>query len=335
MKFLAKYERYCELVHEFLGHDYLTVEFSRFTNDVIHDYMFELKKVLYEFTSDEMYELFKRYSFTSIKTLGSYSNAYKKFISFARTKNDVNVKNNIMLEKKMSPKELFRKSSNVYYYSEDEITAICNKIYMNRYYYETIIRIIYENVAPSIESTVRITLSDVDLANRKIIVNGSERLISNKLATAINKLLKLDNFETTNRKIPLDRRFNTLIPIVRYKSIDGVDEDTYYKRLSHNTSRAVTRIEDLNGNTLSITAVYNSGIVNCIRENFNNDDLFDLFTDDDIRKGSLRKREMSGEITDFLMKKGYSKRTAQFGDVKYCYQAYLRKKAALSTRPEQ
>ena len=59
MEFLAKYDKYCALVQEFLSDDHLTVDYSRFTNDLIRDYMFELKKVLYEFTGDEMYELFK------------------------------------------------------------------------------------------------------------------------------------------------------------------------------------------------------------------------------------------------------------------------------------
>ena len=45
-----------------------------------------------------------------------------------------------------------------------------------------------------------------------------------------------------------------------------------------------------------------------------------------MRKGSRWKREMSGKITDYLKEKGYSDRTAQFGDIKYCYQAYMRKK---------
>ena len=83
MEFLAKYDKYCALVQEFLSDDHLTVDYSRFTNDLIRDYMFELKKVLYEFTGDEMYELFKRYNFTSIKTLGFYTGAYKSFIFFA------------------------------------------------------------------------------------------------------------------------------------------------------------------------------------------------------------------------------------------------------------
>lgn len=73
MEFLAKYDKYCALVQEFLSDDHLTVDYSRFTND----FMFELKKVLYEFTGDEMYELFK-----SIKTLGFYTGAYKNFIMY-------------------------------------------------------------------------------------------------------------------------------------------------------------------------------------------------------------------------------------------------------------
>ena len=243
MEFLAKYDKYCTLVQEFLGDDHLTVDYSRFTNDLIRDYMFELKKVLYEFTGDEMYELFKRYNFTSIKTLGFYTGAYKNFIFFAMSKDDLNVVRNVMLEDKLSQKNLFNMSK-VYYYDEREITAICNSIELNRYYYETIIRIIYENVAPNIESAVRIKLYNVDLADRKVIVNEVERPISQKLAVAIGELLKLQKFETNNRKIPFERRFDTLIPIVRYNSVDAVDEDTYYRRLSHNTSRAVTRIKD-------------------------------------------------------------------------------------------
>lgn len=322
MEFLAKYDNYCALVQEFLGDNYLTVDYTRFTNDLIRDYMFELKKVLYEFTVDEMYELFRRYNFTSIKTLGFYTLAYKNFIFFAMSKDDLNVVRNVMLEDKLSQKNIFNMSK-VYYYDADEITAICNRINMNKCYYETIIRIIYENVAPNVESAVRIKLYDVDLANRKAIVGGKEKTISYKLATAIGELLTLEKFETTNREIPLDRRFDTLIPIVRYKSVDNVDEATYYKRLSHNTSRAVTRIPDLNGNKLSITAVYNSGIINCIRNEFDADDLLKVFSVEDIRRGNAWEREMANKITDFLIKSGYSKRTARFGDVKYCYQSYL------------
>lgn len=322
MEFLAKYDKYCALVQEFLSDDHLTVDYSRFTNDLIRDYMFELKKVLYEFTGDEMYELFKRYNFTSIKTLGFYTGAYKSFIFFAMSKDDLGVVRNVMLEDKLSQKNLFNMSK-VYYYNSDEITAICNSIELNRYYYETIIRIIYENVAPNIESAVRIKLHDVDLANRKIIVNGIERPISKELAVAIGELIKLQKFETNNRKIPFERRFDTLIPIVRYNSVDAVDEDTYYRRLSHNTSRAVTRIKDLNGHKLSITAVYNSGIIECIRKEFDSEELYKIFSIDDVRKGESWRREMSSKITNYLIKNGYSKRTARFGDVKYCYQAYL------------
>ena len=238
------------------------------------------------------------------------------------SKDDLGVVRNVMLEDKLSQKNLFNMSK-VYYYNSDEITAICNSIELNRYYYETIIRIIYENVAPNIESAVRIKLYNVDLANRKIIVNGIERPISKELAVAIGELLKLQKFATNNRKIPFERRFDTLIPIVRYNSVDAVDEDTYYRRLSHNTSRAVTRIKDLNGHKLSITAVYNSGIIECIRKEFDSDELYKIFSIDDVRKGESWRREMSGKITNYLIQNGYSKRTARFGDVKYCYQAYL------------
>ena len=42
MEFLAKYDKYCALVQEFLSDDHLTVDYSRFTNDLIRDYMFEV-----------------------------------------------------------------------------------------------------------------------------------------------------------------------------------------------------------------------------------------------------------------------------------------------------
>lgn len=35
MEFLAKYDNYCTLVQEFLGDNYLTVDYTRFTNDLI------------------------------------------------------------------------------------------------------------------------------------------------------------------------------------------------------------------------------------------------------------------------------------------------------------
>ena len=326
MEFLKKYERYCSLVDEFLGDDYRPTDRSRFTGEKIRDYMFELKKVLYEFTSDEMSELFRRaYSHLSIKTLAFYTGAYKKFINFAMTKKDLHITKNIMLEKRMTPKALYDEHSRLHYYGDDEISAICSRIDLNRPYYETIIRIIYENVVPSIESAVRIKIQDVDLANKTIMVNGTARPISYKLADAIRRMLKLDKFEAANRKIPFVHRFDTLIPLMEYSKRKAPDEESYFTKLSHNSSRAVTRIKDLDGDKLTVTAIFNSGIVNCIIEGFDSDDLFRLFNDEDVRKGSRWKREMSGKITDYLKEKGYSDRTARFGDIKYCYQAYMRK----------